>query len=65
MSKLVRVCPVCSKVDIYKLKEQLGESNVKSGCVGACRKDRSKYFGKINGVYTLTKTEEEFTKECK
>lgn len=46
MSKLVRVCPVCSKVDIYKLKEQLGKSNVKSGCVGACRKDRSKYFGK-------------------
>jgi len=35
------------------------------GCVGACRNDRLYYFGKINGVYIMTETEEEFIEACK
>lgn len=65
MSKSVRVCRRCSNVDIDKLKKIIGEENVKVGCVGACRKDKNQFFGKINGVYTITKTEEEFLDECK
>lgn len=65
MSKSVRVCPFCSNVDIRKLKELIGEENVNEGCVSACRKEKTQYFGRINGIYTITKTEEEFFDECK
>ena len=65
MSKSVRVCPFCSNVDIDKLKKMIGEENVNIGCVGACRKDKTQFFGRINGVYVMTKTEEEFLDECK
>ena len=64
MTKLVRVCPKCTKLNIEKLKDKLGEENVVTGCVGACRKDKEYYFGKINSIYVMTNTEEEFIKEC-
>lgn len=65
MSKSVRVCPFCSKVDINKLKKVVGEKNVSIGCVSACRKDKTRFLGRINGVYTITENEEEFFDECK
>lgn len=65
MSKRVIVCNLCSKVDIDKLKNEIGDKNVKIGCVGACRKDKTQYFGKINGAYIYTQNEDEFIKECK
>ena len=65
MSKTVRVCPFCSKVDIDKLKSVIGEENVNMGCVSACRKEKTQFFGRINGVYTITENEEEFFDECK
>lgn len=64
MNKSVRVCPKCTKLNIEKLKEKIGEENVNLGCVGACRKEREYYFGRINGVYIMTKTEDDFIKEC-
>lgn len=65
MSKSVRVCQRCSNLNIDKLKRIVGSDNVKIGCVSACRKDKTQFFGRINGVYTITKTEEEFFDECK
>lgn len=65
MSKSIRVCPFCSNVNIDKVKKIVGEENVNAGCVGACRKDKTQFFGRINGVYVMTKTEEEFLEECK
>lgn len=65
MSKSVRVCPFCSNVNIEKLKEIIGEENVNEGCVGACRKEKIHFFGRINGVYVMTNTEEEFIEACK
>jgi len=38
---------------------------VKIGCVSACRKEKSHFFGKINGVYVMAKTEEDFFNQCK
>ena len=64
MTKSVRVCEKCSKINIERLKEIIGEENITIGCVGACRKDRLYYFGRINGVYVMTKTEKEFIEEC-
>lgn len=65
MSKSVRVCPLCSNVNIDKLKNLIGEENISLGCVSACRKEKTKFFGRINGFYTLTETEEDFFEECK
>ena len=65
MSKTVRVCPFCSKVDIDKLKAVIGEENVNTGCVSACRKEKTQFLGRINGVYIMTENEEEFFDECK
>lgn len=65
MSKSIRVCSFCSNVDIDKLKKIIGEENVNTGCVSACRKDKTQFFGRINGAYVMTKTEEEFFDECK
>ena len=64
MAKLLKVCPKCSKINVNKLIDRIGKENVHIGCVGACRKDRLYYFGKINGVYVMTQTEEEFIKAC-
>ena len=50
MTKLVRVCPKCSKINVKRLKEKIGEENVHIGCVGACRKDRLYYLVKLNDV---------------
>ena len=65
VSKLVRVCPFCSNIDVDKLRKIIGEENVKIGCVSACRKEKSYFFGKINGVYVMSKTEEDFFNQCK
>ncbi len=65
MSKLVRVCPFCSNINVDKLKEIITEENVREGCVSACRKEKTHFFGRINGTYIITKTEEEFINECK
>lgn len=65
MSKLVRICPSCSNVDVDKLKKIIGEENVNIGCVSACRKEKAYFFGRINGVYVMTKTEEEFFDKCR
>lgn len=65
MSKLIRICDKCSDIDIEKLKLKFGDNNIKIGCVGACRKSKYGYFGKINGVYVSANNEEEFIKECK
>ena len=51
-------------IDIEKMKLKFGDNNVKVGCVGACRKVKYGYFGKINGVYVSVNNEDEFIKEC-
>ena len=65
MTKSVRVCPFCSKVDINKLKKIIGEENISIGCVSACRKEKTRFFGRINGVYIMTENQEDFFDECK
>lgn len=34
---MIRVCPYCSNINVDKLKKTIGEENVKTGCIGACR----------------------------
>ncbi|MEG2786259.1 MAG: DUF1450 domain-containing protein [Romboutsia sp.] len=65
MANSVKVCPYCSNVDVDKLKKEIGEENVSTGCIGACRAYSKEAVGKINGNLTIKQTEEDFFKECK
>ena len=62
---MIRVCPYCSNIDVNKLKETVGEENVKTGCIGACRAFSKEAVGKINGELVIKQTEEEFFEACK
>ena len=59
MSKMIRVCPFCSNIDVNKLKEVAGEENVKTGCIGACRRFKSEAVAKIDGELVIKQTEQE------
>lgn len=62
---MIRVCPYCSNIDVNKLKEIVGEENVKTGCIGACRAFSKEAVGKIDGELVIKQNEEDFFKLCK
>ena len=62
---MIRVCPFCSNVDVNKIKELVGEENVKTGCIGACRSFSKEAVGKINGELVIKQTEDEFLEAAK
>ena len=43
---MIRVCPYCSNINVDKLKKTIGEENVKTGCIGACRSFSKEAVGK-------------------
>ena len=57
---MIRVCPYCSNINVDKLKKTIGEENVKTGCIGACRSFSKEAVGKINGELVIKQTEDEF-----
>ena len=57
---MIRVCPYCSNINVDKLKKTIGEENVKTGCIGACRSFSKEAVGKINGELTTSKEIEKF-----
>lgn len=65
MTKLVKVCPYCSNVDVDTLREEVGADKVSTGCVGACRAYKTEAVGKIDGEFTIKQTEKEFIEACK
>lgn len=61
---MVRVCPYCSNVDVDKLKELVGEENVKTGCIGQCRAFKKEAVGRIDGELVIKETQDEFFAAC-
>ncbi len=61
---MIKVCPYCSNVDVSKLKDSIGEENVKTGCIGACRSFKTEAVGKINGELVIKQNEKEFFDLC-
>ena len=55
---MIRVCPYCSNINVDKLKKTIGEENVKTGCIGACRSFSKEAVGKINGELVIKQTED-------
>ena len=62
---MIRVCPFCSNVDVNKIKELVGEENVKTGCIGKCRAFKKEAVGFIDGELVIKENEELFLKELK
>lgn len=60
---MISVCPVCSGIDIDKLKLKFGDENVEVGCIGECGGRDGLLIGYANGKYIETETEEEFINE--
>lgn len=60
---MISVCPVCSGVDIDKLKLEFGAENVQVGCIGECGGRDGLLIGYANGKYIEAETEEEFVSQ--
>ncbi|MGL5328459.1 MAG: DUF1450 domain-containing protein [Peptostreptococcaceae bacterium] len=56
---MIRVCPYCSNVDVNKLKETVGEENVKTGCIGICRSFATEAVAKVDGELIIKQSEQE------
>ncbi len=57
--KHIKVCSKCSGFEIKYLDGIIGKKNCSVGCIGACKKDRNMYYGKINGHIVECSTKEE------
>ena len=57
---MIRVCPYRSNINVDKLNKTIGEENVKTGCIGACRSFSKEAVGRIGGELVIKQTEEEF-----
>ena len=60
---MIKICPFCSNVNVNKIKEIVGEKNVKVGCIGQCRSFKKEAVGFINGELVIKENEELFLKE--
>lgn len=62
---MIKVCPYCSNVNVTNLKKSLGEENVKTGCIGACRRYKTESVGLINNVLVVKSNEQELINYAK
>ena len=60
---MIRVCPFCSNVDVNKIKEIVGDENVKTGCIGQCRSFKKEAVWFIDRELVIKESEELFLKE--
>jgi len=63
-SKKVRVCKKCSGFDVAELKGIVKSKDHSTGCIGKCLPKnpelKGKFFGFLNGEFTVCDTKEEF-----
>ena len=62
---MIRVCPYCSNINVDKLKKTIGEENVKTGCIGACRSFFKVAVWYLIGDLVIKLTEDEFLEDAK
>ena len=60
--KKVNVCKKCSGFDVTELKGIAGlkVKDTRVGCIGACKQNEGKFWGKLNGELVICDTKEEF-----
>jgi len=57
---MIRVCSVCSNVDIDKLRDVVFEEDIEVGCIGECGLHDGKIFGYIDNELIIKDNHEEF-----
>lgn len=57
---MIRVCSVCSNVDIDKLRDVVFEEDIEIGCIGECGQHDGKVFGYIDDKLIIKENHEEF-----
>lgn len=57
--KRIKVCNKCSGFEVKDLDGIIGKKNYSVGCIGACKKDRNMYYGKIDGHIIECSTKDE------
>lgn len=62
--KKVRVCKKCSGFDVTELKGKVKSKDLTTGCIGRCQSKNpelaGKFFGFLNGEFTVCDTKAEF-----
>lgn len=62
--KKVRVCKKCSGFDVAELKGKVKVKDYSTGCIGMCAGKNpdltGKFYGFLNGEFTVCDTKEEF-----
>ena len=58
-AKKVKVCGKCSGFDVKELDALVGGKKYAVGCIGVCKMDRGRFYGKINGAVVACDTKEE------
>lgn len=62
--KKVRVCKNCSGFDVTELKGKVKTKDYSTGCIGKCLSKnpelKGKFYGFLNGEFTVCDTKEEF-----
>ncbi len=63
----VKVCKKCSGFDVKELDGIVGNDHYKVDCIGVCKKkrDKKKFYGKINGEIVTCDTKEELFSQIK
>lgn len=61
--KKVRVCKKCSGFDVTELKGKVKTKDLTTGCIGKCQSKcpelENKFFGFLNGEFTVCDTKDE------
>ena len=67
--KKVRVCKKCSGFDVAELKGMVKAKDHTTGCIGRCVGRESelegKFYGFLNGEFTVCHTKDEFFEKIK
>lgn len=62
--KKVKVCKKCSGFDVTELKGKVKTKDYSTGCIGKCVSKfpelEGKFYGFLNGEFTVCDTKEEF-----
>ena len=57
---MIKVCSVCSNVDLDKLRDVVFEEDLEIGCIGECGQHDDKVFGYIEEKLVIKDNHEEF-----
>ena len=59
---MIRICPMCSNIDVEELEALLPGEEIEEGCIGECG---SEYTAYVNDELITAESLEDFVAQCK